>query len=683
MKKRISVILLAALLLNVFCIGAMATGTDYSNNLVTHYDFSGATVAEALKDKAPVGTADNLELNAFGSDNVVDDEAKELAKNDYEYDLANGTVKKIAANNSQLKTVNKVSSDYDAIKTSATMLFRFKIDSELYNTSEIAQLLWMRQHSTRQIFDVVYNNSVIVNTIASYQNTQATHGYNSRKGLNVSCTAKDIYINYMVTYSGTENGGVTMTVYTCIGNDFGAWTQAGNPITTTTEVFQPSAGDICARFMGPWSNTDTESTGLEMDDIRIYNTVMTPTALGGELQKDLEAGKLDGVVDYSNNLVTHYDFSGATVTEALKDKAPVGTADNLELTATNPDDLSDITQLVEAAKNDFSYDLENGTVKKVAANHGQLKTINKVSTDYNAINSAATMLFRFKIDSELYDSTATKPNAQLLWMRTWSKLQVLDIVYNNSTIANTLASNSASETSVYRTLHKVDTTCTAMDTYINYMVTYSAAGDGKVTMTVYTCIGDDFSTWTPSGSVTTTGAVYKPNDTALYARFMGPWSTKSADGENLGLEMDDFRLYNTVMTPTALGGELQKDLEAGKLDAGIRVEGIQKNGNNDLRFLALIDDLNADEIGFEITAEYGAQSVFVERTTKTVFTSIIAANEEKVAAELGGTYIAAAVITGVPQDVGDITFTIKAYRLIGGVKEYGATVTYIYVPAGA
>ena len=72
MKTLLSLLLAAAMLIPTTVFASYAEDGDLSDHLLLHYDFEGDTVAEALKDKAPGGVADDLKLGANGFSAAVD-----------------------------------------------------------------------------------------------------------------------------------------------------------------------------------------------------------------------------------------------------------------------------------------------------------------------------------------------------------------------------------------------------------------------------------------------------------------------------------------------------------------------------------------------------------------------------------------------------------------------------------
>ena len=105
-----------------------------------------------------------------------------------------------------------------------------------------------------------------------------------------------------------------------------------------------------------------------------------------------------------------------------------------------------------------------------------------------------------------------------------------------------------------------------------------------------------------------------------------------------------------------------------------------------LRLIAAVDSLEIEAAGFEITAtgaEITTEKAW-DRTTTTVYTGVYAvpvgeaAPVERDAAYFDGAYVYTAVISGISiETYGAITFTVKPYVLVNGVKQYSAPRTIV------
>lgn len=106
-----------------------------------------------------------------------------------------------------------------------------------------------------------------------------------------------------------------------------------------------------------------------------------------------------------------------------------------------------------------------------------------------------------------------------------------------------------------------------------------------------------------------------------------------------------------------------------KNNAVLAFKGVQLSTPADnkvnIRFIVAVDDLDYAKAGLSVTAKEGEGAVkSASFDVKTVYTSITAATDEGIAAysaaDLGGKYLMAVTLTGVPANVGTLTFTVKA-----------------------
>ena len=119
----------------------------------------------------------------------------------------------------------------------------------------------------------------------------------------------------------------------------------------------------------------------------------------------------------------------------------------------------------------------------------------------------------------------------------------------------------------------------------------------------------------------------------------------------------------------------------------IRIDGyLQSNvdgGIYNVKFVAAISDLVEGQecFGFEITTTADGGKSWV-KTTNTVYSSITAnyGTEEITAEDVGGDYIAAVVITGVPANLGAVQFVVTPFTEINDEIIYGEAVTITVNP---
>ena len=109
-------------------------------------------------------------------------------------------------------------------------------------------------------------------------------------------------------------------------------------------------------------------------------------------------------------------------------------------------------------------------------------------------------------------------------------------------------------------------------------------------------------------------------------------------------------------------------------------ENIKKN-NFDLRFLAGIDSLYGNKIGFEISVDYedydGSHTKKIDKSSQNVFERINAAGLDVSAQELYSKYIVAVEVLEIPNDV-KATFHVEPYVLRGSIKVYGEGYTVAF-----
>ena len=144
--------------------------------------------------------------------------------------------------------------------------------------------------------------------------------------------------------------------------------------------------------------------------------------------------------------------------------------------------------------------------------------------------------------------------------------------------------------------------------------------------------------------------------------------------------------YNVVLEPTMrfVAQKTSTFVAYQYHNADVKVFGVQKSvdtvdGKCKLRFLATIQDLSAENAGFEIIARYTEDGV--EKTkdlssgVSKVYTSVNANEDGTIrsvsAAENGGTYIMAYAVNNVPTG-GQIDFSYRAYVTVNGEKIYSS-----------
>ena len=120
--------------------------------------------------------------------------------------------------------------------------------------------------------------------------------------------------------------------------------------------------------------------------------------------------------------------------------------------------------------------------------------------------------------------------------------------------------------------------------------------------------------------------------------------------------------------------------------AGMQTTTIDENANTQsVRFISSLQSLQGSETGFEVVAKYMVnnelKTVSCAPTKTNKVYSTIAATENNTlksisAEELGGIYICALAVNGVPTNIGRIDFCVRAYMVINGAKIYSTEVVF-------
>ena len=115
-------------------------------------------------------------------------------------------------------------------------------------------------------------------------------------------------------------------------------------------------------------------------------------------------------------------------------------------------------------------------------------------------------------------------------------------------------------------------------------------------------------------------------------------------------------------------------------------------GKQSVRFLATLNSLQGTEVGFEVNAVYKDTDGTVRAreawnvTSTAVYTHIKAKSpsgtvSDVTAEELGGTYLAALAVNGVP-NYEQVDFYVKAYVVVDGEKLYSGDETRFTLRSG-
>lgn len=126
-------------------------------------------------------------------------------------------------------------------------------------------------------------------------------------------------------------------------------------------------------------------------------------------------------------------------------------------------------------------------------------------------------------------------------------------------------------------------------------------------------------------------------------------------------------------------------------DTGVVYKGCQESiGNTDgrfsVRFVATVESLEYSAVGFEIEAVYEAGEIASKTYGKpmtSVCTGLLATYDDDTtvlvnAEALGGNYLMAYSVNGIPLSVGTATFTVTPWYELAGERTRGASYTVIY-----
>ncbi len=216
----------------------------------------------------------------------------------------------------------------------------------------------------------------------------------------------------------------------------------------------------------------------------------------------------------------------------------------------------------------------------------------------------------------------------------------------------------------------------AQDQWFYLALTMKIDDEGTATAALY--ISTDGISYVKNEKYASKVTSLKLDDTAI-ATLNGYVGTqvylgKKDGNQDVGISytFDDVRFYNKALTeteiesinkPTCIGYQVKDETES--------------NGTYSLRFLATVNSLDYTEIGFEITAAFGNENKSFTKSCEYVYRSVNAADGSVSAESQGGNYLVALAITGIPDDVGEVTYTIKPFAKTGSDSDsiYGNTVT--------
>ena len=378
--------------------------------------------------------------------------------------------------------------------------------------------------------------------------------------------------------------------------------------------------------------------------------------------------------DINKNLVVHYDFEGATAEEAMKDKAPAGkTADNLSVS--KADGTAPVASTV-------TFDLENGTVKRGDI-RAQLTAA--ASDDVLALTDKATVFLRFKLPK-------LDQNYPLLELKNMTD-NVSQACFKTNGAGDNMSFVGGYRTKTGLTPYAVSTIpMRTTEAYLNLAVTIDVKatdngnGDYTGTLRYYGAVGDlnENTAWLGNWTKNPVNdANSLPADTDNFAFSVLGYVT---DAGKMDVILDDVRIYDRVLSLDEVKTiRLEKPVETNTNileSVGMQCSKAAGSDSYSARFIGVIDTLDADAVGFKVTATYndGTKNVTsAEKTymTTSVYTSIVAGSDTIVPdSKWGCKYIAVLPINNIPDSYGDVTFTVTAITVVDGVTTSGATQTY-------
>lgn len=207
----------------------------------------------------------------------------------------------------------------------------------------------------------------------------------------------------------------------------------------------------------------------------------------------------------------------------------------------------------------------------------------------------------------------------------------------------------------------------------------------KKNASVYVSVTCTKGTYTVDGK-TYTAKIESSVDDSLIAVSYGQWADApvmfyyESDGNRWDVQF-------TNITVTTQNAHLDTEGEAG---AGVVYRGCQESrtadGSFGVRFIATVDSLDYSAVGFTIDAVYEAGDVSTKtygRALTSVYTGLLATASDSStvlinAEALGGSYLMAYAILGIPDTVGTASFTVTPWFEKNGTRTAGTAYTVVY-----
>ena len=151
------------------------------------------------------------------------------------------------------------------------------------------------------------------------------------------------------------------------------------------------------------------------------------------------------------------------------------------------------------------------------------------------------------------------------------------------------------------------------------------------------------------------------------------------------LTVKDVRFYNKVMEKTEVAQIASLDASA-PVVVGCQNTEVDEAGLYSIRFVASIPKLEYSEAGFSIALNYTENGLPVEkslnkkcRTAYEALTANAAGDIQKItASDMGGAYLLALTIDEIPQSIGKIDFTVRAYGVDAQGQHWSQPASFQY-----
>ena len=304
MKKMLSLLLCVISFLNLLVVGAMPTYAEtpvnLDDHLVVHYDFKGATVAEALTDKATAGDVDD-DLVVYSKTNPTDTTettgtVREVGSDEFKEVFALDPVKGTATNlrtsaNMRAATSVDIQKLYNSGENKgATWFFRFKVEDVSASTETRILDMRFNAKSGKTMTSFLANNMGNLYTVAARTNSATNTYWYSQNGPITS----GVYINFAVVMehltvvvdqaTGTTQRQVKYIPYYSIGNSTEWHELTGQQGAFRTDALTSNPLCLFDRHDCAGANT----TGLTYDDVRLYDTILTKDQIATIIPTDLQ-----------------------------------------------------------------------------------------------------------------------------------------------------------------------------------------------------------------------------------------------------------------------------------------------------------------------------------------------------------------------------------------------------------